>query len=112
MNNSPHDSLLLAIVQSQDVDMLEQSLSEINIDTNRLPSIGGFLGRKNVTLLIRTPPEKREKVQDVIKSICKQRIEYIAIPLESASMPLPTPTPITVGGGIVIDLEIEQYEEL
>jgi uncharacterized protein YaaQ len=74
--------------------------------------VGGFLGRKNVTLLIRTTPEKREKVQEIIKKTCQQRIEYIAIPLESASMPLPTPTPISVGGGIVFDLEIEHYEEL
>jgi uncharacterized protein YaaQ len=112
MNDDQKESLFLAIVQSQDVDMAVQLLSEINVDIYKLPSVGGFLGRKNATLLIRTLPENRDKVLELLRKSCQQRIEYIAIPLESASMPLPTPTPITVGGAIIFDLEIEHYEEL
>jgi uncharacterized protein YaaQ len=46
------------------------------------------------------------------KENCRQRVEYIAVPLESAPLPLPSPTPITVGGAAVFSLEIEHFEEL
>ena len=42
---------------------------------------------------------------------CRQRVEYIAVPLESAPLPLPALTPITIGGATIFALEVERYEE-
>jgi len=52
---------------------------------------------------------------EALKSLeknCRQRVEYIAVPLETAPLPMPTPTPITIGGATVFTLEVEHYEEL
>jgi uncharacterized protein YaaQ len=78
----------------------------------RLPSIGGFLGRRNATLLIAIPPNYQERAIESLRKNCRQSVEYIAVPLESAPLPLPAPTPITIGGATVFALEVEHYEEI
>ena len=62
---------MIAIVQAQDVDIAEESLKEININYYELPSVGGFLGRKNATLIIHSPDALKEKV---LEKICRSGI--------------------------------------
>jgi uncharacterized protein YaaQ len=113
VRNTPngHQNLLIAVVQSQDGEIARDALSKLDITVERLPSVGGFLGRRNATLLIGLPIEKREEAEAVLQENCRQRVEFIAVPLESAPLPLPTPTPITVGGATVFALDVEYYEE-
>ncbi len=111
-NPSDRQNLLIAVVQSQDAEIAREALGKLGITVERLPSVGGFLGRRNATLLIGLPPEKIEQAQEVLHENCRQRVEFIAVPLESAPLPLPTPTPITVGGATIFALDVEHYEEL
>ena len=104
--------LFMAVVQAQDADIAEDAIRAMNISVTRLPSVGAFLGRRNATLLIGLPPEKKEQIVQAFKDNCRQRIEYIAVPLESAPLPLPSPTPITVGGATIFSLEVEHFEEI
>ncbi len=110
--NQACNTMLMAVVQSQDADIVESILQEMNVSITRLPSTGAFLGRRNATLLIGIPCEHQEKIIEALKENCRQRIEYIAVPLESAPLPMPAPTPVTVGGATVFALEVEHYEEL
>lgn len=104
--------LLLAVVQAQDAENAQSALAKIGYTITRLPSVGGFLGRRNATLLIGLPESQREAALQALHENCRQRVEYIAVPLESAPLPLPAPTPITIGGATIFALEIEHYEEL
>ena len=104
--------LLMAVVQAQDADVAENKVREMGVSVTRLPSIGAFLGRRNATLLIGLPPSQVESVLNTFKENCRQRVEYIAVPLESAPLPLPSPTPITVGGATIFTLDVEHFEEL
>ncbi len=106
------NTLLLAVIQAQDVESAQNALSKIGLTTTRLPSVGGFLGRRNVTLMIGLPKDRQQSAMDALNASCRQRVEYIAVPLESAPLPLPTPTPITIGGATIFALEIEHYEEI
>ncbi|HNR03115.1 MAG TPA: cyclic-di-AMP receptor [Anaerolineaceae bacterium] len=106
------NTLLMAVVQAQDADIVENILNTMNISLIRLPSTGAFLGRRNATLLIGIPLEQQQQILEALQENCRQRIEYIAVPLESAPLPLPAPTPVTVGGATVFGLEVEHYEEL
>jgi len=106
------NTMLIAIIQAQDADIVENIFQDMNISLTRLPSTGAFLGRRNATLLLGIPHEHQDKVLEALHDNCRQRIEYIAVPLESAPLPLPAPTPVTVGGATVFSLEIELYEEL
>ena len=110
--NEPCNTMLMAVVQSQDADIVESILQEMNVSITRLPSTGAFLGRRNATLLIGIPCERQQQIVEALKENCRQRIEYIAVPLESAPLPMPAPTPVTVGGATVFALEVEHYEEL
>lgn len=103
--------LLMAVVQSQDADAADSALSKAGFTVGRLPSAGGFLGRRNVTLLIGMPFNRIGEANDLLNKNCRQRIEYIAVPLESAPLPMPAPTPITIGGATIFAIEVEQMEE-
>lgn len=104
--------LIMAVVQAQDSEIAKETLVKLGATVERLPSVGGFLGRRNVTLLIGMPESLRDQALETLNQSCRQRIEFIAVPLESAPLPLPTPTPITVGGATVFSIDVDYYEEL
>ena len=107
-----HENLLMAVVQAQDAEIAREALEKLGMTVERLPSVGGFLGRRNALLLIGLPADKSAVAEEILHENCRQRVEYIAVPLESAPLPLPTPTPITVGGATVFALDVEYFEEL
>lgn len=105
------DTLLVAVVQSQDAEITEVKIGDEAASVTRLPSIGAFLGRRNATLLIGITGKIKDKILNILHENCRQRVEFIAVPLESAPMPLPAPTPINVGGANIFALEVEHFEE-
>lgn len=110
---SMHESnLMIAIVQAQDADIAEHALKAITVDSYQLPSVGGFLGRKNVTLIIDCPEGKNNEIIDILKNSCCQRIEFITVPIENAQQAIPTPTQIAVGGAAVFELTAEKVTKL
>jgi uncharacterized protein YaaQ len=111
MANSPVRHLLTAVVQDQDVDVAIHALHKLEAPVIHLASSGGFLGQRNATLLIGLPDGMEEKVFAALKESCRERVEYVAIPLEGSPMPLPSPVPVTVGGATVFVLPIERFEE-
>jgi uncharacterized protein YaaQ len=111
MEHAPIRFLMTAIVQEQDVDLAERALSALNVPVIHLSSTGGFLGRRNATLLVGLPEGAEKDVLAALRKSCRQRVEYLAIPLEGAPLPLPTPIPVTVGGATVFTLPVERFEE-
>jgi uncharacterized protein YaaQ len=103
--------LLIAVVQAQDADIAIQVLDEHGFKVTRLPSIGGFLGRKNATLMVGVKANKEEDAVELLRKTCRQRVAFIAVPMENAPLPMPAPTPVTIGGANVFALEVEHYEE-
>lgn len=103
--------VMIIVIQAQDVENAENALCDLGLNPFRLPSVGGFLGRRNATLLVGVTNDKEQAVIHEIRRNCKQRVEYIAVPIESAPLPLPSPTPVTVGGAALFDLPINRYEE-
>ena len=110
-NDKTPNKVLIVVIQAQDVDNAESALCNLGLKPFRLPSIGGFLGRRNATLLVGVTHETEQDAIQEIRKNCKQRVEYIAVPIESAPLPLPSPTPVTVGGAALFDLPIDRYEE-
>ena len=102
--------LFWAVIQAQDLENAQEALSGLGFVSTRLPSVGGFLGRRNATLLVGVTESRLSEALDSLQENCRQRIEYIAVPLESAPLPLPTPTPITIGGATIFTLEVDHFE--
>jgi len=103
--------LLAAVIQEQDVEAAKHALGRLNVPVFHLASTGGYLGRRNATLLIGLPEGMREEVVEAFQRACRQRVEYLAVPLEGSPLPLPTPVPINVGGAAIFVLPVERFEE-
>lgn len=112
MTESSVHLLVIAIVQEQDLDTAMRALQGISAPVTYLSSAGGFLGRRNATLLIGLPVEKEEDVLNALHHACRQRVEYMTLPLEGSPMPMPAPVPVTVGGATVFALPVERFEQI
>ena len=104
--------LLVAVVQDQDVDAAMKALQTVGASLTYLSSAGGFLGRRNATLLIGLPMDKENEALAALHEACRQRIEYMTLPLEGSPMPMPAPVPVTVGGATVFALPVERFEQI
>jgi uncharacterized protein YaaQ len=104
-------SLMTIMVQEQDVDLATRALGVLGVPIIHLASSGGFLGRRNAALLVGLPADMDEQVMAALQRTCRQRVEYLAIPLEGAPLPLPAPVPVTVGGATIFTLPVERFEE-
>lgn len=110
--NTPSHLLLVAVIQDQDLEPATKALQEIGAASTYLSSAGGFLGRRNATLLIGLPFAKKEEALKALHESCRQRIEYMTLPLEGSAMPMPAPVPVTVGGATVFALPVERFEQI
>ena len=104
--------LMLAVVQEQDMDTATRALTKLDVPVVYLARAGGFLGRRNATLLIGLRAGKEDAAIKSLEESCRQRIEYLTLPLEGSPLPMPTPVPVTVGGATVFALPVELFEEL
>jgi len=108
----PIHLLVLAIVQEQDLDVAMRAVGPYGAPVVYLASAGGFLGRRNATILVGLPKGREEDVLRELRKSCRQRVEYLSMPLEGSPLPMPTPIPVTVGGATVFALPVERYEEV
>jgi len=112
MSREPVQRLILAVVQEQDQETAMHALEKLNIPVVYLASSGGYLGRRNATLLVSLSAGKEEAVLKALQDACRQRIEYMTLPLEGSPMPMPAPVAVTVGGATVFALPVERFEEI
>ena len=111
MNSMPVHLMILAVVQEQDLDAATRALEPLGAPAVYLASSGGFLGRRNSTILIGLPEGTEAKVLEALRLACRQRVEFMTMPVEGAPMPMPAPIQVTVGGATVFALPVERYEQ-
>jgi len=109
--NTQIHSLMTAVVQEQDAEAAQRAVEELGLPVIHFSSAGGFLGRRNATFLIGLTPDSEERVVKALQTSCRQRIEYLALPLEGSPLPMPTPVPVTVGGATIFTTQVERFEE-
>jgi len=97
-------NLLIAVVQSRMPKQPRKGCKSWN-DGPALASIGGFLGRRNATLMIGLPENMRAKAEEILRQNCRQRVEFIAVAAGKRAAPAAHPHPITVGGATVFALK-------
>jgi uncharacterized protein YaaQ len=105
------DRLMAAVIQEQDAENAIRAITRLGIYVTRLSSYGGFLGRRNSTLLIGLNESQIPLATKALARSCRRRVEYLATPLEGSPLPFPSPAPITVGGATIFTFEIERYEQ-
>ncbi|MFH2039034.1 MAG: Na+/H+ antiporter [Chloroflexota bacterium] len=103
--------LMAVIIQEQDFENAASGLSNLGFSVARLPSTGGFLSRRNVTLLIGIQEGREAAVVSVLQNSCKRRVEYLSQPMKNLPLPLSAPASITIGGATIFTFEVEAYDE-
>ncbi|MGB7872910.1 MAG: Na+/H+ antiporter [Anaerolineales bacterium] len=103
--------LMAAIIQEADMENALASLSKLGFSVARMSSTGGFLSRKNITLLIGVQKGREKIAVKALQNSCKRRVEFVSAPLRGAGFPMSAPTQVTVGGATVFMFEVESYDE-
>ena len=99
--------LMLAIIQSEDADVLSKRLSHAGFGLTRFNTVGGFLASGNVTLLVAVEDDQVDTVLDVIRKTCQTRRRFInplpagAEPAHLALAAPAYPLEVVVGGATV-----------
>ncbi|HEU5140321.1 MAG TPA: cyclic-di-AMP receptor [Bacillales bacterium] len=106
--------LIMAVVQDKDSHRLSNALTEMNFQSTKLASTGGFLRAGNTTFLIGTEDYRVEKAIEVIKNNCKSRDQLMSpsAPIGgNANTYLPNPVEVEVGGATVFVLPVDRFEQ-
>jgi uncharacterized protein YaaQ len=110
--------LMLAIVQSEDADLLTKRLNSAGFELTRLSTVGGFLASGNVTILTTVEDDQVEAVLDVIRKTCRTRKRFInpmpagAEPAHLALAAPAYPLEVQVGGATVFCFPVKRFERL
>lgn len=102
------NGIMTAIVQENDVENVLAALVRLGISVTRLSSSGGFLGSKNVTLLIAIPDNQDKVIIDAITRASRQRVALLPQPSTRSE----DARKILIGGATIFTLDVERYEEL
>jgi uncharacterized protein YaaQ len=108
--NPAIDRLMATVVQEQDIENALSSLSKLGVPFTRLPSSGGYLGRRNATLLIGLSHGQVNHVVEALKRSCHTRVEYLSSLPEGLPGVAAAPIPVTVGGATIFTFAIERFE--
>jgi CPA1 family monovalent cation:H+ antiporter len=104
---NPIKGLMSVVLQESDVENVMAVLNRLGIPVTRLSSSGGFLGRKNTTLLVGVPEGKDPAILKAITSASQQRVEFLPASTGEAQ----ESTSVLVGGATIFTFEVERFEE-
>jgi len=106
--SSPIQGLMTVIVQESDEENVLSVLNRMGIPVTRLASLGGFLARKNSTMLVGVPDGKDTDITQAISKASRQRVEILPGSSEDPAID----TSVTIGGATIFTFEVERYEEI
>lgn len=101
------DKLILAILQNDDYPEIVEDLSKHGIYSTILNSSGGFLRKKNITVIIGVTADKLDLTLEILKTHASLRIEtqYHPIGVGFGSIPIEVET----GGIVAFILNVENF---
>lgn len=113
MKNNPCDKMIIAVVQGDDYQDVIRELNEQGFYATVLESMGGFLKKKSVTLMIGLNHQHLDEAIDILKGY-GQRTETLFKPMMNEDF-LPTlaptvPVSVRIGGVVLFVLDVSQFE--
>jgi len=98
-------NLLTIVIQERDLEKISTLLQPYEYPITHIASTGGFLGRKNATLMIGVPANKLGEIKALIENSSEVRAKVL--PDDHTDKP-----EITHSGATIFTLDVERYEEL
>lgn len=112
-NENNRQKLILAVLQGDDYLDTVDDLNRSGFFSTVLSSVGGFLKKKSVTLMIGVEEGRVEQVLDIIKRNGGRRREVtysdVSVPAGNPNTAINmVPVPVHVGGAAVFIMDLEQ----
>ncbi len=107
----PVTRLLAAVIREQDLENVIAALSQIGFAVDHLPSAGGFLNHRNVTVLVGLPAGREEAAVRALKRACRAEVKFVEAPIRQTMLPLPAPATVHVSGATIFTFDVDSYEE-
>lgn len=98
-------SLMTIVIHEKDIEKITSLLQPYEYPLTHIASTGGFLGRKNATLLLGVPAGKQKEIKFLIENASKGRSKVFTEDLSDKSE-------ISHSGATIFTLDIERYEEI
>jgi CPA1 family monovalent cation:H+ antiporter len=107
----PVTRLMAAVIRQADLENALGALVHLGFSVDHLPSTGGFLEARNVTLLIGLPRGRDEAAVKALRRATHGHVEFPSSPLQAEGVAMPAGTPVRVGGATIFVFEVDSYEE-
>jgi CPA1 family monovalent cation:H+ antiporter len=104
----PVTRLMMAVIREQDLENVLNALTQIGFAVDQLPSVGGFLNTRNVTLLVGLPGGREESAVKAIQRAARGKVQFTATVGDAQ---LPALSPVQVAGATIFTFEVDSYEE-
>lgn len=109
--------LVIIITHKENSKRLEEKLVKKNFQFTKLETIGGFLGKRNITYLLGIEDQKVDFILEIIKKTCKTHEEVVGSPWFTTGQPgevlIPNGrTKITVGGATVFVVKADKFAKV
>ena len=98
------NELMTIIIQEKDYEKIFDLLQPYGYPITHIASTGGFMGRRNATLLIGVPKGKQKEITELISS---SNLAEIKSPVDET-----TQAETKQGSASIFTIEVERYEEL
>jgi uncharacterized protein YaaQ len=104
--------LLISVIHRSDTRQATQALIGKGYTATIINTTSGFLREGNATLLIGVADEDVERVLDILRATCRERIEYarpfLSTPDGKTTYML-TPTEVKMEEAVVFMLDVERF---
>jgi uncharacterized protein YaaQ len=104
---NPITELMAVVLQESDVENVNAVLDRLGVPSTRLSSSGGFLGRKNTTILVGVPDGKENTIIKAIGGAGKKRVEVL--PYNHGHVD--RSASVTIEAATIFTFDVERYEE-
>lgn len=102
--------LLLAVVQSNDLESASNALAIRGIQVTRIQSQGGFLRKRNHVLLMGIAPGRLRAAMDTLERVCNDRVDYISPLNLGVEDDKRERLPVRVQGSTIFVFDVERCE--
>ncbi len=103
--------LMTVVIREQDLENVLSALTQMGFAVDHLPSAGGFLHDRNVTLLVGLSAGREEAAVKALKRAARGKVQFSETALPRADVPMPGPVQVQVGGATIFTFEVDSYEE-
>jgi uncharacterized protein YaaQ len=107
----PVTCLMAAVIREADLENAIGALTKIGFAVDYLPSTGGFLSHRNITLLVGLPAGREAAAVKALEHASHGQVKYVPAPLPEKTLHMPEVVPVRVGGATIFTFEVDSYEE-